>query len=230
MRMVKYSVEEDLHPRGEDGFFQIAGPGEVGELLGQVHTGDGTIVSPFDGYNDDEATAKKLFRDVFEIGDCWFRTGDLFRYDEEGYFFFVDRVGDTYRWKSENVSTTEVAQQLSAYTDAEMVNVYGVKVPATEGRAGMAAIGMAPGRQFDSTAFYAVAQANLPPYAMPLFVRISAQMDLTGTFKLRKVDLLAEGYDPSRFEDALYLLDHANATYSPYSEEGLQALDVAPFQ
>jgi fatty-acyl-CoA synthase len=230
MRMVRYSVEDDGHPLGEDGFFQVAGPGEVGELLGQVQMGDGTPVSPFDGYSDPEATAKKILQDVFEPGDRWFRTGDLFRYDEEGYFYFVDRVGDTYRWKSENVSTTEVAQQLSAYDDAELINIYGVKVPNAEGRAGMAAVGMVTGKPFDPAAFYRVATANLPPYALPLFVRITEQMDVTGTFKLRKVDLQAEGYDPARFDDALYLLDHANATYSPYSEQLLEALGVAPFE
>ena len=230
MRVVKYSVEDDVHPLGEGGFFQVAGPGEVGELLGQVQTGDGTLVSPFDGYSDDAATAKKILQDVFEPGDRWFRTGDLFRYDEEGYFYFVDRVGDTYRWKSENVSTTEVAQQLSAYADAELINIYGVQVPDAEGRAGMAAVSMVAGTHFDPAAFYQIATSTLPPYAVPLFVRISEQMDLTGTFKLRKVDLQAGGYDPARFQDALYLLDHASGTYSPYSEEILQALGVAPFE
>ncbi|MCZ6829714.1 MAG: AMP-binding protein, partial [Gammaproteobacteria bacterium] len=230
MRVVKYSVEDDVHPRDESGFFQLAGPGEVGELLGQVRTGDGTPVSPFDGYSDAAATANKVLQDVFEPGDRWFRSGDLFRYDEDGYFFFVDRVGDTFRWKSENVSTTEVAQQLSAYADAELINIYGVQVPDAEGRAGMAAVGMAAGKRFDPLAFFQIATTTLPPYAVPLFVRISEQMDLTGTFKLRKVDLQAEGYDPTRFEDALYLLDDANGTYSAYSEQILQALGVAPFE
>ena len=229
MRMVKYSVEDDVHPLGEDGFLQRAGPGVVGELLGQVQTGDGTPVSPFDGYSDDAATEKKILRDVFETGDRWFRSGDLFRYDEQGYFFFVDRVGDTFRWKSENVSTTEVAQQLTAYADAELINIYGVQVPDAEGRAGMAAIGMVAGKHFDPVAFFEIATANLPAYAVPLFVRIAEQMDLTGTFKLRKVDLQREGYDPARFVDELYLLDHANSCYAPYSEPGLLALGVAPF-
>ena len=186
-------------------------------------------MSPFDGYSDDAATSKKILCDVFETGDRWFRTGDLFRYDEEGYFFFVDRVGDTYRWKSENVSTTEVAQQLTDYADAELINIYGVQVPKAEGRAGMAAVGMAAGKRFDPVAFYEVAVSNLAPYAVPLFVRVVAQMDITGTYKLRKVELQAEGYDPVRFDDELFLLDHAAHCYSPYTEEGLKTLGCAPF-
>jgi fatty-acyl-CoA synthase len=229
MRVVRYSVENDMHPRGDDGYFQIAGPGEAGELLGQIQMGDGTPVSPFDGYSDDAATSKKILCDVFEAGDRWFRTGDLFRYDEEGYFFFVDRVGDTYRWKSENVSTTEVAQQLSDYAAAELINIYGVRVPNAEGRAGMAAIGMAVGKRFDPVAFYEVAVSKLAPYAVPLFVRVVAQMDITGTYKLRKVELQAQGYDPEHFDDELFLLDHAAHCYSPYSEQGLKALGCAPF-
>lgn len=229
MKMVRFDVENDEHPRDENGFYQIAETGEAGELLGQVHMGDGTVISPFDGYSDKEASNKKLLRDVFEKGDCWFRTGDLFREDDEGYIYFVDRIGDTYRWKSENVSTTEVCQQLSEYTDAEIINVYGVKVPGQEGRAGMAAVVMAEGKSFDPQTFFAATDA-LASYAVPLFVRVIKEMDMTGTFKLRKVDMQKAGYDPALCDGELYLLDKDKRSYSPYSEAGLEALGVQPFQ
>ena len=230
MRLVQYDVESDSHRLGDDGFYLPAKAGVVGELLGQVYTGSGQPVSPFDGYSDAAATEKKLLRDVFEKGDCWFSSGDLFRYDEQGYFYFVDRVGDTFRWKSENVSTTEVAQQLSRYTAAEMINVYGVQVPGQEGRAGMAALVMAAGERFDAAALYRLAVEVLPSYAVPLFVRVMAVMDMTGTYKLRKVELQREGYHPDNFSDALFVLDHRRQCYAPYDEALLDALGVAAFE
>lgn len=226
MRMVKYDVENDDYVRDENGFLQLAEAGEVGELLGQVHTGSGQIVSPFDGYTNKEATEKKLQRDVFEKGDCWFSTGDLFRCDADGYFYFVDRIGDTYRWKSENVSTTEVVHQLTDYADAEIINIYGVKVPGMEGRAGMAAVVMAGDASFDGAAFYAIAVDKLQSYAVPLFVRVVEQMDMTGSFKLRKVDLQRDGYNPDKVDGPLYVLDHAAQCYTPYSVAALDALGV----
>jgi fatty-acyl-CoA synthase len=229
IRHVKYDVEAQDHARSADGFLIQAKPGETGELIGQVSTASGDMVSPFDGYSDDAATQKKLLRDVFETGDVWFSTGDLLRRDEEDYFYFVDRVGDTYRWKSENVSTTEAVHELSAYSDAEIINVYGVQVPAHEGRAGMAALVMEPGKSFDPDGFYRLATSALPHYAVPLFVRVCPEMDMTGTYKLRKVDLQKQGYDPARFADELYLLDHDAKRYAPYSAAGLEALRVEPF-
>ena len=163
------------------------------------------------------------------LHDGWLDTGDLLRRDEEDYFYFVDRVGDTYRWKSENVSTTEAVHELSAYSDAEIINVYGVQVPAHEGRAGMAALVMEPGKSFDPDGFYRLATSALPHYAVPLFVRVCPEMDMTGTYKLRKVDLQKQGYDPARFADELYLLDHDAKRYAPYSAAGLEALRVEPF-
>ncbi|MEH6551543.1 MAG: long-chain-acyl-CoA synthetase [Pseudomonadales bacterium] len=229
MRMISYNVENSEHLRNDEGFCIQAAPGALGELIGQVHDGKGNGVSPFDGYTDVEASETKLLRNVFEDGDCWFSTGDLFNYDEEGYFFFVDRIGDTFRWKSENVSTTEVASQLIEYEDAELINIYGVKVPDTEGRAGMAALVMAATKAFNPQLFYTIAVNNLPAYAVPLFVRIVDTMDMTGTFKLRKINLQAEGYDPSLSHDQIFLLDHANKTYSPFSDETLSVLGVQPF-
>ncbi len=229
-RLVEYDVENDTHVRDVNGFGQLATVGIVGELLGQVHTGSGDVVSPFDGYTDSQATQKKLLRDVFEKGDCWFSTGDLFRYDDEDYFYFVDRIGDTFRWKSENVSTTEVVHQLSEYKDAELINVYGVKVPGAEGRAGMAAILMVEGKEFAPVTFYQLATKELQTYAIPLFIRVLESMDMTGTFKLRKVDLQRDGYDPKKVKDPLYVLDRKKQQYSPYSGSLLKSLGLEPFQ
>ncbi len=230
MRMAAFDVESETHIRNASGFCELAEVGKAGELLGQVHTGSGQIVSPFDGYTDAEASEKKLLRNVFEQGDCWFSTGDLFRQDDEGYFYFVDRIGDTFRWKSENVSTTEVAHQLAEYTDAELINIYGVKVPDTEGRAGMAAVVMAEGKIFDGEAFYRIAADNLQSYATPLFVRVVKAMDLTGTYKLRKVELVRDAYNPELFDDDLYVLNKSASAYLPYSAQALEDLGVAAFQ
>jgi fatty-acyl-CoA synthase len=166
---------------------------------------------------------------VFEAGDAWFRSGDLVSCDADGYCYFVDRIGDTFRWKSENVSTTDVVRQLSVYTDAELINVYGVKVPDHEGRAGMAAVVMSERKSFDPWRFYAIAVERLPHFAVPLFVRIVKVMNLTSSFKLRKLGLQEEGYDPVRCGGELYVLDHASKAYAPYSAARLAALGVAPF-
>ena len=152
---------------------------------------------------------------VFEPGDAWWRSGDLFRFGEDGYFYFVDRIGDTFRWKGENVSTTEVAQQLSVYGDAETTNVYGVKIPGHEGRACMVALELTPGRKFDPQAFHRCVVGNLPVYAQPLFVRILPQADVTVNYKLRKVRLRDEGFDQKVVADQLYGLDRERGTYAP---------------
>ena len=230
LRHVKYDIETGTHLRGDNGFLIEAEPGEVGEMLGWVSMGNGTVISPFDGYSNTCANEEKLLRNVFEQGDCWFRTGDLMRCDQQRYFYFVDRIGDTFRWKSENVSTTEVEQQLSLYSDAELISVYGVKVPQQEGRAGMAGITMKLGYEFDAKTFYTIVAANLPSYAQPLFVRICMQMDMTETFKLRKIDYQRQGYNPNKFSDQLFVLDKANQTFSAYNSALLNTLRIAEYE
>lgn len=166
---------------------------------------------------------------MFQKGDAWWSSGDLLRYDEEGYCYFVDRIGDTFRWKSENVSTQEVADALGDFPGLELINVYGVKVPGHEGRAGMAALLMQPGQAFDPAAFYQLTSSRVPRYAAPVFVRVCASADMTSTFKLRKVDLQRQGYDPRQFDDPLFIRDEASASYQPYSPEVLAANGLAPF-
>lgn len=229
-RLVRFDVEAEDYVRDANGHLVECEPGEVGELIGMVLKLEGIGAGRFEGYTDPVATEKKIMRNVFAEGDAWYRSGDLFTRDADDYYYFVDRIGDTFRWKSENVSTTEVAEVLSAYEPAELVNVYGVKVPAHEGRAGMASIQLKAGSAFDAKALYELCVEKLPHYAVPLFVRVSEQADITVTFKLRKVDLKKQGYDPEAFNDPLYVLSHPEKTYVPYSAGALKQLGVAPFQ
>lgn len=228
-RLVRYDVETESHPRDADGRYILCAPGEVGEGIGYIVNHPEIGGGRFEGYTSAEATEKKILRNVFADGDAYWSSGDLLRYDDDGYFYFVDRIGDTFRWKSENVSTAEVADALADYPGMELINIYGVRVPGHEGRAGMAAIVMQPGQAFDPEAFYALTEARLPRYAAPLFVRVSSAADLTTTFKLRKVDLQRQGYDPRAFDDPLYVRDEGGASYRPYSETALAAAGLPPF-
>ncbi len=196
LRLVRYDVESDTHPRDEHGFYQLCKPGEVGEAMGFIVDHPQIGGGRFEGYTSAAASESKIRRNVFQAGDAYWSSGDLLRYDDDGYFYFVDRIGDTFRWKSENVSTLEVAGTLSDLPGLELINVYGVHVPGHEGRAGMAAILMQLGQTFDPQAFYDLTEARLPRYAAPMFVRVSATADMTSTFKLRKVDLQRQGYAP----------------------------------
>jgi fatty-acyl-CoA synthase len=228
IRVVRYDVDSDSYLKGPAGRLVLCQPGEVGELIAEVLEGP-TAAGFFEGYTSAQATEAKLLRDVFREGDCWMRSGDLVRFDTDDYFYFVDRVGDTFRWKGENVSTDEVAAALARFPGPAVVNVYGVRVTGAEGRAGMVALTYADAALFDPRAFHGFAAARLADYAVPLFVRISKDADLTTTFKLRKVDLQRAGYDPSRSADALYVRDAPAATYVPLTPASLAALGIAPF-
>ncbi len=229
LRLVRYDVESDTHPRDEHGFYQLCKPGEVGEAMGFIVDHPQIGGGRFEGYTSAAANESKIRRNVFQAGDAYWSSGDLLRYDDDGYFYFVDRIGDTFRWKSENVSTLEVAGTLSDLPGLELINVYGVHVPGHEGRAGMAAILMQPGHTFDPQAFYDLTEARLPRYAAPVFVRVSATADMTSTFKLRKVDLQRQGYAPGLFADPLFVRDESTRTYQPYSLQVLARAGLAPF-
>ena len=229
LRLVRYDVESDSHPRDENGFYQLCQPGELGEAMGFIIDHPQIGGGRFEGYTQAAATESKIRRNVFQEGDAYWSSGDLLRYDDEGYFYFVDRIGDTYRWKSENVSTLEVADTLSDMPGLELINVYGVQVPEHEGRAGMAAVLMQPGHAFDPQAFYDLTLARLPRYAAPVFVRVTPAADLTSTFKLRKVDLQRQGYAPQFFSDPLFVRDESSASYQPYSLQVLARNGLLPF-
>lgn len=204
-RLLRFDIETHDFVRNAEGRYVECEPDEIGEFVGQIRENSDSGYDTFIGYTDKKETKKKLVHDVFEEGDTWFRTGDLFYRDADDFYYFVDRVGDTFRWKSENVSTQEVAELLSIYPGIDFVNVYGVEVPNEEGRAGMAALVMSPGADFNGTEFYHFVLNQLPDYAAPYFVRLCPEADVTGTFKLRKMDLQAEGYDIDRVEDPIYM-------------------------
>ena len=229
LRLVRYDVETDSHPRDENGFYQLCEAGEVGEALGFIINHPDIGGGRFEGYTSAEATASKIRRNVFSQGDAYWSSGDLLRFDKDGYLYFIDRIGDTFRWKSENVSTLEVAAALGDFEGLELINIYGVQVPGQEGRAGMAAVLMQPGRRFDPQAFYALTETRLPRYAAPVFVRVSAAADLTSTFKLRKVDLQRQGYAPAAFSDPLFIRDDSSRSYVPYSAQVLERIGLAAF-
>ena len=230
VRFIRYDVESDSHPRDANGHFILCEPGEIGEAIGKISEHPTLPGGRFEGYTSAEATEAKILRNVFEDGDAWWRSGDLLRHDSEGYVWFVDRIGDTFRWKSENVSTQEVAETLTGFPDLELANVYGVKVPDHGGRAGMAALTLADGATFDPEAFYRFATAGLAPYAVPLFVRIASAPDLTASLKLRKVDLQRQGYDPDLAGEPLYVLDRDRSTYQVLTPEALDRLRIPPFR
>ncbi len=211
---VKFDVETETPVRGPDGFCIPCDDDEAGEAIGRI--GD-EARGRFEGYNDAEATQKKILHDVFEKGDMWFRTGDLMRKDAQGYIYFVDRIGDTFRWKGENVSTNEVAEVVSQFDGVETANVYGVPVEGMDGKAGMAAVTGV--EDLDMDALYAFLARELPGYAVPLFIRRQPEAETTGTFKYRKVDLVKEGFDPSEVDDPIWFADPEAGTYKPLTPE-----------
>jgi fatty-acyl-CoA synthase len=208
--IVKVDAEHGAPLRDDNGLCIACARGEVGEAIGRIGTAD-EGGGRFEGYTDKGATEKKILRDVFAKGDAWFRTGDLMRLDEQGFFHFVDRVGDTFRWKGENVSTSEVNDAIRECGGVLDATTYGVEVANMDGRAGMAAV--VAGDEFDFKAFADHLARRLPSYAHPLFVRISASLDSTETFKQKKHALAREGFDPAMVSDPLYFKDPKSGEY-----------------
>ncbi|SLG56437.1 long-chain-acyl-CoA synthetase [Mycobacteroides abscessus] len=215
IELIRYDVEADQPVRDRHGHCIRCVPGEPGEVIGKIANNTDAPTGRFEGYFDAEATERKVLRNVFRPGDAYFRSGDLLRMDREGFFYFVDRIGDTFRWKGENVATTEVAEVISVLSGIEDVNVYGVAVPGAEGRAGMAAVVPRKGEPLDLDALYKATERDLAPYARPLFLRIQQEMDVTGTFKQRKVHLVQQGFDPALVGADLYFRDTRAGTYVP---------------
>jgi len=203
--LIKVDMETGHPLRDERGFCVRCATNEIGQAIGKISTGSSDAGGRFDGYTNKAETEKKVLRNVFVAGDAWFATGDLMRKDDQGYFYFVDRIGDTFRWKGENVATSEVAEAIAAFPAIAEANVYGVPVPGTEGRAGMAVLVLRSELNFES--FRTHLAQLLPAYACPLFLRIRRMLDVTPTFKQTKAGLAAEGYDPNLVEDQLYF-DH----------------------
>ncbi len=215
--LVKYDVDADEMVRDADGHCVRVEPGEPGLLLGKI-----TKMTQFEGYTTAADTEKKILHDVFRKGDAWFNTGDLMKTVDVGFalglshYQFVDRVGDTFRWKSENVSTNEVGEIINEHPQVSFCNVYGVPVPGADGRAGMAALVLAEGvKALDLKGFSRHVNDKLPPYARPVFLRIQRDLDTTGTFKLLKGDLRKQAYDLKQVTDPLYVMKPGSSVYEP---------------
>ena len=222
LRIVRVDPETGVHPRGPDGRVILCGPDEAGEGIARITRSPLTGAGRFEGYTSQAATDRKILRDVFADGDEYWSSGDLLRCAADGHCRFVDRIGDTFRWKSENVSTQEVADLLGDLPGLEMIVVYGVTVPGAEGRAGMAALILQPRAVFDPAALYALAVRRLAPFAVPLFVRVWRDPDFTASYKLRKGDLQRDGYDPAAVgDDPLFVIDHDAQSYVPLSDAAI---------
>jgi fatty-acyl-CoA synthase len=206
-KVVRFDLDSQQPIRDPQGFCIECAPEEAGEVIGKILKDASKPGARFEGYATKADTEKKVLHDVFAKGDSWFRTGDLMRKDADGYFYFVDRIGDTFRWKGENVSTTEVEETIGRFPGVAESNVYGVSIPGHDGRAGMAALVL--DGSFDPAAFHRHLAASLPDYARPLFLRIRGEMDVTSTFKQKKIDFVAQGFDPAATSDPIYFDDPA---------------------
>jgi fatty-acyl-CoA synthase len=203
--LIRFDIEKGEPIRDEQGFCIRCAPNEVGETIGRVLDDRSNVGSRFEGYTSQDASEKRMLRGVFEPGDIWVRSGDLMRKDEKGFFYFVDRIGDTFRWKGENVATSEVSEAICAFPGVQQANVYGVAIPEADGRAGMATL--VTEHDLDLRKFREHLTSRLPHYARPLFLRIRSDMEVTGTFKYSKADLVRQGYDPVATADVVYFND-----------------------
>ncbi|MFV8229163.1 long-chain-acyl-CoA synthetase FadD6 [Mycolicibacterium fortuitum] len=210
---VEYDADSGEPARGADGRLRKVKRGEPGLMLSKINA-----LQPFDGYTDKAASEKKLVRNAFKDGNVWFNTGDLMRSQGLGHAAFADRLGDTFRWKGENVATTEVEAAVASNPLIEECTVFGVEVPGAGGRAGMAAVQLKGGKEFDGKALADAFYGHLPAYAVPLFVRVVPELAHTSTFKSQKVDLRKQGYGAD-IEDPLYVLAGRDEGYVPFYPE-----------
>jgi fatty-acyl-CoA synthase len=210
---VEYDPDTGAPLRDENGRVRRVPAGEPGLLISPVNR-----LQPFDGYTDKESSEKKLVRNAFREGDCWFNSGDVMSPQGLGHAAFVDRLGDTFRWKGENVATTQVEAALASDTSVEECTVFGVEIPRTGGRAGMAAVKLRDGAEFDGKSLARAVYGELPAYALPLFVRVVKTLEHTTTFKSRKVELREQAYGPD-VQDSLYVLAGRDEGYVPYYDE-----------
>ena len=223
--IVEYDLEREEPIRFSDGFLRKVKKGQAGLLLGEI-----TDQTPFDGYTDPEKTEQKILRNVFKSGDAWFNTGDLMRDQGFHHAQFVDRLGDTYRWKGENVSTTEVENVLSSIAPILDAVVYGVEIPNTNGRAGMACIRLQDNAIFDPASLYRSLSERLPSYAMPIFLRVVEQMATTGTFKYQKTDLKKSAFDVREVTDPVWVCLPGNKYYQPLGEKILGDIEQGHYR
>ena len=224
--LVRYDIERDEIIRDSNGRCVEVEDGEPGLLLGHINP-----EAIFEGYTDPDATEKKVVRDAFEEGDAWFNTGDLIRKVDVGFslglphYQFVDRVGDTFRWKSENVATNEVGEIINGFSQVKISNVYGVEIAGADGRAGMAALTLEEGvSELDLEGFSEYVNRELPSYARPIFLRVEQDIEVTGTFKMVKNKLRDEGYNPDKVSDPLYVMKPGSNRYEPLTREFFEVI------
>jgi fatty-acyl-CoA synthase len=212
LALVKFDHATGEPARDADGFCSRCVAGESGEAIGRISDGAAQKSgAAFEGYSSAQDTARKILRDVFAPGDAWYRTGDLMRKDDNGFFYFVDRIGDTFRWKGENVATSEVAAAIAGFPGILESTVYGVAIPGCEGAAGMATL--VPTGALDLTTLRKHLARRLPAYARPLFLRIKDRIETTATFKHKTAELARNGYDPTATADAIYFDDPARQAF-----------------
>ncbi|MEE2959550.1 MAG: long-chain-acyl-CoA synthetase [Myxococcota bacterium] len=224
--IVEYDLEEDQPVRDSGGFCKKVEKGGTGLLLGEV-----TEKTPFDGYTNADASEEKLLRNVFESGDVWFDSGDLMKDMGFRHAQFVDRLGDTFRWKGENVSTTEVDEVCNKFEGVWEATTYGVQVPKTDGRAGMVSIVIKGDiKEFDRAGFYGELSASLPAYAIPLFVRVKTDLETTGTFKHKKQQLKTEAFYLDKVDEPIWILAPGKETYEELTQKTLSAIDAGNFR
>ena len=213
LALVKFDAAAGEPARGAGGFCIRCETNETGEAIGRIPQDTSQSSGVFEGYTERKDTEQKILRNVFEPGDAWFRTGDLMRMDETGFFYFVDRIGDTFRWKGENVATAEVAAAVTAFAGVKDATVYGVRVPGCEGAAGMAAVVSAGA--LDLPKLHKHLAQRLPDYARPRFLRIAGKLPATSTFKHSKTELQRDGFDPATTNDPIYFDDAAGNSFVP---------------
>jgi fatty-acyl-CoA synthase len=211
LALVEFDPRSGLPARGADGFCIRCGAERIGEAIGRIRGAASQQSGAFEGYTDAADTERKILRDVFERGDAWYRTGDLMRMDAAGFYYFIDRIGDTFRWKGENVATAEVAAALTAFPGITDAAVYGVPIPETDGAAGMAAIVCE--NTPDLAGLREHLAHRLPAYARPKFLRIAHRIAVTSTFKHSKTELQRDSFDPAIVRDPVYVDDAAAGAY-----------------
>ncbi|XP_053209869.1 long-chain fatty acid transport protein 4-like isoform X2 [Panonychus citri] len=227
LTIIKVNVETGEPIRGEDGLCQNVGPGDVGMIIAKIKQND--HLYGFDGYVDREATRKKILADVLTRGDQYFVSGDLVTVDKYGYIYFKDRIGDTYRWRGENVATNEIEAMIARFCDNSDAAVFGVEIPGEEGKVGMAAI-VDSSASLDLVKLINFLRSSLPNYALPHFVRLIKELQFTGTSKISKFDLKREGYNINLIKDPIYYLDTKSMVYKPLDKNTYEDMLNAHFR
>ncbi|WP_404363991.1 long-chain-acyl-CoA synthetase [Marinobacter sp.] len=223
-KLVKFHDGTRNPVRNEKGRMEEVAKGEPGLLIGEI-----SKKWAFEGYTQKEATEKSILRDAFKKGDQWFNTGDALRDIGCGHLQFVDRMGDTFRWKGENVSTTEVENIIDGSGMVDEAICYGVEIPATNGKAGMVTLVPQEGQVFDADELFRYLNENLPAYAVPVFLRVTDSIEKTGTFKYKKVDLRNLGYSLAKSEDDVYAWLPKSAGYTRLDGDLVKQIDEGQF-